>query len=208
MVKLTKIYTRTGDDGTTGLVGGERIAKDGARIHALGEIDELNAVLGICRTMSEPGSRSPQLEGNSGESSERIALSAPFPIVQQELFDIGAEIATPPGCEWPTMAKMSLEQISRLETWIDAYNAELPELRSFVLPGGTPLNAQLHLARTVCRRAERSLIHLSKSEPISPQVIAYVNRLSDLLFVMARVAVRRAGAEEFLWVPGATAPGK
>ncbi len=187
MVKINRIYTRTGDDGTTGLVGGTRIDKDSPRMNAVGDIDETNAAIGWARTLA--------LEvGNT-------LIASQLEEVQQELFDIGAEVATPPGVEWQGLTLVSEESSTRLEHWIDELLKGIPELRSFVLPGGTQLLAALHLARTITRRAERSLLALSRQEYVSKNVIVYCNRLSDLFFAMARHEALRAGKEEFLWVP-------
>ena len=191
MVKINKIYTRTGDDGTTGLVGGGRIAKDSLRVTAFGSVDELNAWMGVIRTfLSSPA---------------KETLDPKCAIIQNELFDLGAELATPPGSEWPTMTHISGTHITRLENWIDEVTTGIPELRSFVLPGGSPINAYLHLARTVCRRAERDIVTLSKEEKITAEIIHYVNRLSDLLFAMARYESHVSRIPEYLWKPGASA---
>lgn len=188
MVKLNRIYTRTGDDGSTGLVGGTRTQKHGARVSAYGDVDELNAHLGLCATLAE--------------TSGRASLFTTLRTIQNELFDIGAELATPTGSEWPNMAKASEDLVTRLEEWIDELNASLPELSSFVLPGGTTLNAQLHIARAVCRRAERSVWALHEQEEISLHIAQYLNRLSDLLFVMSRYELVVAQVAEYLWIPG------
>lgn len=188
MVKLNRLYTKNGDKGETHLVGGSKVSKDCLRVCCYGEVDELNALLGMLRTLAEQESLS--------ELVERLAL------IQNELFDAGAELATPAGSEWPTMKQISPEHYTRLEKWIDSITSKLPELKSFVLPGGSPINSWLHLARTVCRRAERSIVALSKAETLSPHIIIYFNRLSDLLFALAREESFRGGAKEYLWVPG------
>lgn len=188
MVKINKIYTRTGDKGETGLVGGKRIKKDALRVHAYGDIDELNSWLGLIRT--------------NAEKAKHGALVSQLAQIQNELFDLGSELATPPGESYPGMVTIQNEQVIRLEKWIDQAVGALPELTSFVLPGGTELNSQLHIARTVCRRAERNIITLAASEKVSDSVLAYVNRLSDLLFALARAEAHSAGAQEFLWQPG------
>jgi cob(I)alamin adenosyltransferase len=189
MVKLNKIYTRTGDDGSTGLVGGGRVPKNSPRVCAYGDLDELNAYIGLCYTIANNEQKSP--------------LSDKLLRIENELFDLGAELATPPGQEWPTMTKMGAQDVERLEQWIDELNAPLPELRSFVLPGGSVLNANLHLARAVCRRTERSVLDLKEVDFVSQEVVHYINRLSDLLFVMSRYALHLEGTSEILWVPGA-----
>ena len=188
MVKINRVYTRTGDDGSTGLVGGDRVLKDSARVEAYGEVDELNAQLGVART-----------EADRVQSKRILEMLA---IIQNELFDLGAELATLPGREWPTMSHASAEQSTRMERWIDELTAGLPELKSFVLPGGTALNGALHVARAVCRRAERRVLSMSRAESVNPEALKYLNRLSDLLFAMARSESARAGAPEYLWQPG------
>jgi cob(I)alamin adenosyltransferase len=190
MVKINRIYTRTGDNGTTGLVGGSRVHKTDLRIRALGDIDELNAMLGLARAL--------MIE------KKLHALRAVLDIIQQELFDLGAEVATPPGEGWEGMPQIAPFHHQRLEQWIDALHNDLPELRSFVLPGGSPLVAQLHVARAVCRRAERSLCTPPLSETISQEVLTYMNRLSDMLFAACRYVCAVADHEEILWKPGAS----
>ena len=186
MVKLNKIYTRTGDDGTTGLVTGPRRRKDDLRIEAYGAIDETNATVGMAR-LALAGARD---------------LDAMLARIQNDLFDLGADLATPdPALEGAL--RVTPAQVARLEREIDALNAALSPLTSFVLPGGTAGAAALHLARTVCRRAERVMTSLSKApgETVAGPALRYVNRLSDLLFVAARFANDK-GAGDVLWVPG------
>ena len=180
-----RIYTRTGDKGDTGLFGGGRVGKDDARVEAYGEVDELNAVLGLARSI---------------ELMPRIdEVLVP---IQRDLFSLGALLATP---EHEKMrqhlekARIDEERIAQLERAIDAGEAELEPLRAFILPGGTPKAAALHVARTVCRRAERRVVALRRDVEIPELVVVYLNRLSDLLFVLARVANRRAGAGEVTW---------
>jgi cob(I)alamin adenosyltransferase len=199
MVKINRIYTRTGDDGSTGLVGGDRVPKDSLRVEAYGEVDELNAALGIARTCAEKALKNQQADKPCAKGAQLLEQIA---LLQNELFDLGAELATPPGKEWPTMVTISASQIERLEHWIDDHTKDIPELRSFVLPGGTDLNASLHLARTICRRAERRVLTLSRHEKVSALALTYLNRLSDLLFAMARAESHRTGASEYLWEPG------
>ena len=182
MVKLNKIYTRTGDDGTTGLADGSRVAKTSARVAAYGTCDEANAAIGLARLHT------------AGEADAMLAR------IQNELFDVGADLATPNSVEFALRATMS--QVARLEAEIDAMNAHLGSLTSFILPGGTPASAWLHLARTVVRRAERLAVEAAATEPISPTAIAYLNRLSDHLFVLARA--ENAAHGDVLWVPGAS----
>jgi cob(I)alamin adenosyltransferase len=192
MVALTKIYTRTGDDGTTGLVGGSRIKKNATRVSAYGDIDELNSHLGLCATLCT----------ESIFNTLRDKLS----IIQNELFDVGSELASPAGATNPSIPTTTLQQVDRLERWIDELNVSLPTLQSFVLPGGTLLNAHLHISRAVCRRAERVVLELHDSEPVNEHTRHYLNRLSDLLFVMSRSAAALTRSKEFLWVPGASRP--
>ena len=188
MVVLSKIYTKTGDRGQTRLGDGTRVPKTDVRIAAYGMVDELNAVLGIVA-----------LSGLRGE------LLTWLKAIQHDLFDVGADLCIPER-EDPRGRKalrITGRYTRRLEQAIDALNQRLKPLKSFVLPGGTPAAAWLHLARTVCRRAEREAVCLSQRDPINPQVIIYLNRLSDLLFVMARVA-NHDGAGDLLWEPGKT----
>lgn len=179
-----KIYTRTGDQGQTGLIGGTRVPKDHARVAAYGEIDELNAALGLARAHA----RDARLAALLGE-------------VQRDLFALGAQLADPTARVGTKKAKaaISAARIARLEKAIDAREAELPPLAHFVLPGGAPLGASLHLARTVCRRAERAIVTLARAERVDPRVLAYVNRLADLLFVLARSENHRIGEPEDRW---------
>lgn len=192
MVTLNRIYTKTGDDGSTGLVGGQRVKKASLKVSAYGDLDELNAHLGVCYTLA--------LQSTSKHIQDMLI------VIQNELFDIGAELATPAGSEWPGMIKASPNHVLQLERWIDDLNANLPELKSFILPGGTALNAHLHVARTVCRRAERAILALHETESVSAIILAYINRLSDLLFVTARAAMVNSGMPEYLWAPGAQRP--
>ncbi len=189
MVKLNKIYTRTGDDGTTGLVTGERRGKNDLRIEAFGTVDEANACIGLARLHTR------------GDAE----LDAMLGRVQNDLFDLGADLATPEG-DRPLLyepLRVVEAQTERLEREIDAMNEHLAPLTSFVLPGGTAAAAHLHLARTVCRRAERLAVALNETpgETVSPSAIKYLNRLSDFLFVAARHANDRGGGD-VLWVPG------
>ena len=180
-----KIYTKTGDDGRTGLFGGGRVEKDHVRVEAYGDVDELNAVIGAARAV---------------EMMPRVdEILAP---IQRDLFAIGALLATPhpeKHKEQLEKARISDKRIGQLEQAIDDGEEELEPLKAFIMPGGTPKASSLHVARTVCRRAERSVIHLQRSDDVPQIVIVYLNRLSDLLFVLARVANRRAGAGEVTW---------
>jgi len=184
MVKLNKIYTRTGDQGTAGLVDGSRVSKASARMAAIGDVDEANAGIGAAIALLTDDSLGEQLRK-----------------IQNELFDLGADIATPGTVEGALRIVSS--QVDRLEAEIDSMNAHLEPLRSFILPGGSPQVAALHLARTIVRRAERSAVALSEREEVNPLALAYLNRLSDHLFVAARyLAVKHGG--DILWQPGAT----
>jgi cob(I)alamin adenosyltransferase len=180
--RLTRIYTRTGDAGTTGLGDGSRVGKDALRVQAYGELDELNSHLGLVLAHRGQG----------------FSACDPCPCleeIQQQLFDLGGDLCIP--------GRNSLQQshVDWLEAWLDELNLHLPPLKEFVLPGGNAAAAQCHVARTVCRRAERTLVALAAVEPIEPIALAYLNRLSDLLFVAARVLARRDGGTEALWQP-------
>lgn len=197
MVKLNRIYTRTGDDGTTGIVGGERVSKDDVRIECIGTVDEANAAIGVAIVACDRHS----------VSSPRYArLAGILREIQHDLFDLGADLATPlrPDEKPDKVLRLVTAQTLRLERLIDEFNEPLPPLNSFVLPGGTPPAAALHLARTVTRRAERlAVTMLSRaSNSMNAESIRYLNRLSDLLFVLARTA-NDGGATDVLWVPGA-----
>ena len=190
MVTLNKIYTRTGDKGETVLVGGLKVAKHSLRPDAFGEVDELNSIIGIVRTYI---SKDEQSELN--DILERI---------QNELFDLGADLATPEiSRDSDKVLRITSSQVKRLENEIDKFNKDLNELKSFVLPGGSKLSSWLHLARTSTRRAERKITKLASEEGINNEVIIYINRLSDLLFVMARYC-NDNGKADILWQPGVT----
>jgi cob(I)alamin adenosyltransferase len=189
LVKLNKIYTRTGDDGTTGLVTGARVAKHSARVEAYGSVDEANAILGIVRLATT--------------SAEQAELDSILARIQNDLFDLGADLATPGAVfDEDGMLRIVAAQVARLEQEIDRLNAELLPLTSFILPGGSTIAAYLHQARTVVRRAERAATLANTQEPLNPHALHYLNRLSDLLFVMSRYA-NKGGAADVLWVPGA-----
>jgi cob(I)alamin adenosyltransferase len=177
--RLTRIYTRTGDGGTTGLADGSRVSKDAPRIEAIGAVDELNSALGVLLAESLPDAARDCLVG-----------------VQNDLFDLGGELSV------PGHALMSKAHVERLEHALDRVNAGLPPLKDFILPGGTRAAALAHLARTVCRRAERRLVTLSRKQKLAPALPAYLNRLSDLLFVLARELNRVAGKPDVLWQQG------
>lgn len=180
-----KIYTRTGDAGETALFGGGRVSKHHPRVAAYGAVDELNATLGWAAT-----------QVGDDQVSERLAL------LQHDLFTIGGALATAPredGERHPHLPPLPSDRIEDMESWIDEASSELPELREFVLPGGTPGAAALHLSRTVCRRAERKVVHLAIHEAVEEDAIRYLNRLSDLLFSLARLANHRAGTPDVTW---------
>ena len=190
-IRLSRIYTRTGDKGQTALVGGKRVPKESARLEAYGTIDELNSIIGIVRTYL------PQYRDGFGADFDPYSES--LRRIQNELFDVGSELATPPDGEYPQMHKMGAGEIKKLEEEMDAMEKELEPLKSFTLPGGGVLNAFLHQARTVCRRAERVCWRLKREEDINDNLIIYVNRLSDHLFVQSRWVAKRLGEPEFLW---------
>ncbi len=182
---MAKIYTRRGDDGSTGLFGGPRVRKDDLRVSAYGEIDELNSALGVAREELPEGD-----------------LRSLVDALQSELFTLGAQLATPDADKAPKeVPRIRAGHVQRLEREIDRLTGELPEMRNFILPGGSRAGAALHFCRTVCRRAERKVVELAECSAVSGEALAYVNRLSDLLFVMARAANLRAGGREIPWVP-------
>ena len=192
---MNRIYTKQGDSGQTSLAGGQRLPKDAPRIEAYGTVDELSACVGLaCVSCAE----SPTLE----------PLSTILRRVQHELFNLGSILATLPGDVHPKQARITAADSEQLEREIDAMNAELAPLRSFVLAGGTRINAELHLARTVCRRAERLLVSVAREEEIPAEAIRYLNRLSDALFVWSRWVNHVLGAPEVLWEPNQSASGR
>lgn len=180
-----KIYTKTGDEGETGLFGGDRIPKDHRRVAAYGDVDELNAAMGLARATAPVDFEDPLLQ-----------------TIQRDLFTVGAELATPDPAR---LAKalggppLGVAEVTALEQAIDRLDAGLPPLKAFILPGGAPKGAAFHVARTVCRRAERTVVGLAREAPVSPAIRRYLNRLSDLLFVLARTANARAGAGDLPW---------
>ena len=200
-VALNRIYTKGGDKGETSLVGGQRVPKDDPRIEAFGSVDELNAFIGLARVScqeSAPESDHPRLR----------SLAAILLRVQHELFNLGSILATRPEDAHARQPRITAAEVEQLEHEIDASNAELAPLRSFVLPGGTRVNAELHAARTVCRRAERQLTGLARREEVPGDAIRYLNRLSDALFVWSRWANHALGVPETLWEPNAAASSK
>ena len=184
-IRINKVYTRSGDDGTTALIGGIRVAKDHLRVEAYGCVDELNSVVGLCRSF---------LSGR-----EKKEMDSTFKEIQNRLFDLGSVLATPDGRSWKDMPLPGAESVSALERSMDAMQKSLKPLNSFVLPGGSPSNAWLHLCRTVCRRAERRVSALMRAEKSPPEVLRYLNRLSDWFFVAARYVALRSGKPEYLW---------
>jgi cob(I)alamin adenosyltransferase len=191
LVRLNKIYTRTGDDGTTGLASGARRRKDDLRVEAYGTVDETNAAIGLARL----------------STADDKQIDAMLSAIQNDLFDLGADLSTPPSDTPPPYEPLRITQpqVDRLEREIDLLNADLAPLRSFVLPGGTKAAAALHLARTIARRAERLMVALAAEEPVGAPALKYVNRLSDFLFVASRYMNHKAqgdGGGDVLWVPG------
>ncbi|MCE2927431.1 MAG: cob(I)yrinic acid a,c-diamide adenosyltransferase [Rickettsiales bacterium] len=191
MVKLNKIYTRTGDQGDSGLVDGSRLPKSDLRFEAMGDVDEANSMIGLARLHTAPASLTPQFHLYDDMLSR----------IQHDLFDLGADLATPMTEEEDKALRIIEKQVRRLETEIDQLNEYLEPLNSFVLPGGSELAARLHLARTVTRRAERIACALAERERINPFALQYINRLSDFLFVLARAA-NDNGRDDVLWKPG------
>ena len=192
-VALNRIYTKTGDQGQTHLAGGQRVAKDSARIECYGTVDELNAFVGMAAV------------------STAECLPALGPIlrrVQHELFNLGSILATRPEDVHPKQARITAAEVQQLEAEIDRANEELAPLRSFVLPGGTRLNTELHACRTICRRAERLTVTLSREESVPPEAIQYLNRLSDAFFVWSRWVNHKLGVAEVLWEPNQSASGQ
>lgn len=193
-LRITKVYTRTGDKGRTRLAGGQPVWKDSARVEAYGTVDELNAVIGLSRAyLRQPSDGSPD-----GSAAAR-SLDRDLHWIQNKLFDLGALLATAPGQRFPNMPQIVEQDARRLERLMDTCQAELPHLREFILPGGGLVSSSLHLARTVCRRAERLCVHLGRKDRLDPNLIMFLNRLSDALFVLARWNAKRLGEKEVLW---------
>jgi cob(I)alamin adenosyltransferase len=192
-ISITRVYTRTGDGGETALVGGRRVPKDSPRIVAYGTVDELNAIVGIVRTFNEE---------RLSEGEHHRWLDEVLRKIQNELFDLGSELATPPEAAYEGMFKVGEEQVTALEHLMDYCQKDLPSLKSFTLPGGGRIGAFLHQARTVCRRAEREILKLSRAEPIGEGPLRYVNRLSDVFFVLGRWVGKQLGEKEYLWERG------
>lgn len=200
---INRVYTKKGDRGTTRLVGGQEVKKADLRIEAYGTVDELNAFVGTCRvTLAESASAF-----DSARKEQLGRLEASLHRVQHELFNLGSILATLPEDVHPKQPRVTDAEVTRLESEMDACGANLKPLRSFVLPGGSRLNAELHVARTVCRRAERLCVALARTDAVDPLAIAYLNRLSDAFFVWSRWASHVLGADEQLWEPDEAASG-
>ena len=195
MVRINKVYTRQGDKGETRLAGGATVSKDCPRVEAYGTVDELNCLLGIVRNYNR------QLPSSVRKEKFEVILQ----VIQQWLFDLGSYLATQPGTPGTQKTDGIEKNIKWLEDVIDKMNEELPPLQSFILPGGNSLSAFLHQSRAVCRRAERLIVSLGKQEEVAPGVVAFINRLSDALFVFGRWVTINQGEDEILWEPGKTA---
>jgi cob(I)alamin adenosyltransferase len=195
-ISITRVYTRTGDKGETGLVGGARVPKDSPRIEAYGTTDELNAIVGIVRTFNEE---------RLADGEHHRWLDEVLRKIQNQLFDLGSELATPPGAEYEGMFRFTEDEVKGLEELMDHCQKDLEPLKSFTLPGGGRINAFMHQARTVCRRAERQLLRLSRAEPINEWDLKYVNRLGDTFFVLGRWVAKHMGEKEYLWERGLSA---
>ncbi len=189
-MRITKVYTRTGDKGKTRLAGGQQVWKDSLRVEAYGTVDELNAALGVVRVMNKES-------GGASSSSDRLEQELRW--VQNKLFDLGALLATAPGQTFKNMPTVTAKEIKRVEQLIDACQQDLTPLKEFILPGGGKVSSFLHQARTICRRAERVCVRLAREEQVDPTIVIYLNRLSDALFVLARWVARTQGESEFLW---------
>jgi cob(I)alamin adenosyltransferase len=198
-IRITKVYTRTGDRGETALVGGKRVPMDSLRIEAYGAIDELNSIVGLARVFNEESL-------DAGEAHQ--FLDEVLCQIQDELFDIGSELATPAEFFQQGMYRVSEDEVDRLEKLMDKCQEDLEPLKSFVLPGGGRVGAYLHQSRTVCRRAERDILRLSREEEVNPDVLKYINRLSDLFFVLSRWIAKQTGEQEYLWQRGLIEKGK
>jgi cob(I)alamin adenosyltransferase len=196
---INRVYTRQGDQGETALAGGQRVLKDAARIGAYGAVDELNSFLGVARASAL------EMAESTSQLSPLIAILLR---VQHELFNLGSILATLPEDVRPKQARVTDAEVAQLEHEIDRMNEGLPPLRSFVLPGGSRLNAELHVCRTVCRRAERDLVALARTEAVPPELVRYLNRLSDALFVWSRWASHMSLSPETLWEPNQGASGR
>jgi cob(I)alamin adenosyltransferase len=192
-ISITRVYTRTGDKGTTALVGGKRVPKDSPRIVAYGTVDELNSIVGLARVFNAE---------RLAEDDKHRWLDGVLRRLQNQLFDLGSELATPDDAAYEGMHRVGDGEVKELEELMDRCQKELPPLRSFVLPGGGRVGGFLHLARTVCRRAEREILALSRAEPLGDGPLRYVNRLSDAFFVLSRWVGKHLGEPEYLWERG------
>jgi len=195
-IRITRVYTRTGDQGETSLVGGKRTPKDALRVAAYGTVDELNAIVGLARAFNR----------EAPEGTARDHLDAMLRTIQNELFDIGSELATPAEAAHADMLRVGADHVTALERLIDECQKDLAPLESFVLPGGGKVSAFLHQCRTVCRRAERIVVQLGREEDIGPWPLRYLNRLSDLFFVLSRWIGEHSGEAEYLWEHGLGRP--
>lgn len=189
-MRITKVYTRTGDKGKTRLAGGQQVWKDSLRVEAYGTVDELNASLGVVRALWMA----------QAKGAKRTDIERELQWMQNKLFDIGGLLATAPGQSFPNMPKIVAGDVTRLEKLIDGWQKDLQPLKEFILPGGGTIASSIHFARTVCRRAERCCVSLMRKEQVDQAVIIYLNRLSDALFVLARWTAHRLGEQELLWV--------
>jgi cob(I)alamin adenosyltransferase len=199
-ISITRVYTRTGDGGETALVGGRRVPKDSPRIAAYGAVDELNAAVGLVRVFNEE-----RLAAGGPAGAHHRWLDGVLRKVQNQLFDLGSELATPPDAAYEGMFRMGDGEVTELEQIMDECQKDLDPLKSFILPGGGRVHGFLHQARTVCRRAEREVLALSRVEPLSEWTLRYLNRLSDLFFVLGRWVGKHGGEQEYLWERGLSA---
>lgn len=188
-MRITKVYTRTGDAGKTRLAGGQQVWKDSLRVEAYGTVDELNALVGLARVFN----------ADLMESEAQKRLEESLRWVQNKLFDVGGILATAPGQKFKNMPQVTSKDVTSLEHLIDNCQKDLAPLKEFILPGGGKVSGLLHQARTVCRRAERVCVKLAREEPVEQTIVKFLNRLSDALFVLARWAAKRQGEAEFLW---------
>lgn len=214
-IRITRVYTRGGDTGKTSLVGGARVDKDCLKLESYGTVDELICLVGAARTVIADERLTPSASRASSSSKTpglpaavRAELETALRRIQNRLFDMGSILATPAGQPYPGMPEITDADSTALEKDMDAMQQALEPLNSFVLPGGTHANAALHQCRAVCRRAERGIIRLSREEPVDNRLIKYINRLSDLFFVMSRYASRKAGIKEYLWEYGLAASSR
>jgi cob(I)alamin adenosyltransferase len=196
-ISITRVYTRLGDQGETALVGGKRVPKDSPRIVAYGTVDELNAVVGLVRVFNAE-----RMRARRASRPRHVWLDATLQKIQNQLFDLGSELATPPDAVYEGMFRVGEGEVAELESIMDTCQKGLAPLKSFILPGGGPIHGFLHQARTVCRRAERELLALSRVEAVGEWTLRYLNRLSDLFFVLGRWAGKHAGETEYLWQRG------